>query len=156
MIERRLRDVADRYLIAPAEVLQVADAALAALDACSPPSLYASALHARGLALAYLGRYEDSLPALHLALERVPADQPAQRIIVLRGLATACEHMSLLEDALNWATQAAGAARALGEGARLAEVGGGNCYRTFVAQLARDLHGLLYVHDRVFVLTQVL
>lgn len=121
VIERRLRDVADRYLIAPAEVLQVADAALAALDACSPPTLYASALHARGLALAYLGRYEDSLPALHLALERVPADQPAQRIIVLRGLATACEHMSLLEDALNWATQAAGAARALGEGARLAE-----------------------------------
>ncbi|MFO1270918.1 MAG: GGDEF domain-containing protein [Rubrivivax sp.] len=109
-----LRRAAADYLSAPAEALRVADEVLAAMPQHVP------AQRTRGTALAYLGRFEESMATLRQALAALPEAPSADRHEVLRALSIAHEHMGAIEDSLAAALQAEEVARALADPPRLA------------------------------------
>ena len=120
-VERRLKEARGKAQGSPGETLGIADAVIAELGVAAPATLLGFAFQVRGMALAYLGRYEASVQALHSALERVGPNPTVQRVAVLRAMCGTHEQMSALEEALDWANQAVEVARILGDAEGLAE-----------------------------------
>jgi len=120
--EDRLRQATQRYMSAPAESLRLADEALALLGEAAPVELRVRARMVRGNALAYDGRFAESLAALQTSLSEVPPAARVLRTQVLRALAFAYHEMGAADATLHYALQAVDAARDGAEPALLADV----------------------------------
>ena len=114
-IERLIEQAVACTGSAPLEALAFAKQAHSRLDAQTPAASVARAWWARGLARHHAGQHVDGLSDLQHALKQVPADAPALRSRVLRGLAIGCQLMGRLDAALAWATQSLDAARSDGD-----------------------------------------
>lgn len=109
------------YMKAPAEALALADGVLAALPPGADPLERTEAQRVRGIALVYLGRFEEALAQLGEALAQLPEDAHVARLDLMRTHAVAYEQLGALEESLEWAVRSTEQARALGDPGRLTD-----------------------------------